>query len=222
MTATPDISQQIIHGGRGQALWAASVIADVFGISSPIYLPWGKAAAFPPSEYPVVEVADAEDSLDRSAFGLPVLGSITFDGGSYKMYDKTSGRVNDVIYGRYTLPYSCIVDFSRESNIITTNVMGNTGTVKELYGLGDWDINIRGIAVNGIDGVKNSAREQIKHLTAWADLNDAIGVTGDLFADKDIQRIVIKSINIQPLEGKYNVIPFQIEAISDEALELYL
>lgn len=222
MIQAPDISEQIIHGTRNQALWAGSVIGEIFGIAPPVYLPWGKTASFPAPEYPGMRIADTEDSGEQSAFGLPVLGTVTFDGGKYKMFDRYSGKVTEVTYGKYTLPYSCIVDFSREANIITTAVMGNTGTVKELYGLGDWEITVRGIAANRTDGPGNSAHEQIRKLVAWADINDAIGVTGEIFAEKNIYRIVMKSIDIRPLEGKYNVIPFQIEAVSDEPLELQL
>jgi hypothetical protein len=34
--------------------------------------------------------------------------------------------------------------------------------------------------------------------------------------------MVIKSISVQPIEAKYNVIPFQIEAVSDEPVELQI
>jgi hypothetical protein len=207
----------------------------VFKISSPVYIPWGSDKSFPPGDYEITENSAAElpayngvqfvggeKGEELSMFGTPVLGVVTFKGGSYNMYDRMSGQVKKVKIGDYILPYSCICEFSRESNVITTNVLGNTGTVKELFGLGDWNIRINGIAANGIDKVRLSAHEQIEMLTKWQNLSDAIGVNGDIFWKKGIYNIVIKSLNIQPIVAKYNVIPFQIEAVSDEPLELVL
>jgi hypothetical protein len=235
MVQPPDIRQSLIHGGRNQALWVGNIISEVFGISSPIYIPWGNNKSFPPGDYEIpvegwgqtggyenVRLISQEKGDELSEFGTPVLGVVEFRAGTYNMYDRMSGQVKRVSYGSYTLPYSCICEFSRESNVITTNVLGNTGTVKELFGLGDWNINIRGIAVNSGNMYRDDAHEQIKKLTQWSNICDAINIGGAVFANKDISRVVIKSINIQPIEAKYNVIPFQIEMISDEPLELTL
>lgn len=230
----PEYKNFIPQGALNKALWVGSVISDVFGISSPVYLPnaWiasdkkqpegydakTESSATTLSEYPDFRLADDDESDIFSTFGTPVLGTIAFKGGRYNVYNKSTGAVEKRQYGDYTLPYSCIVEFSRESNVITTDVLGNTGTVKELFGLGDWNINIRGIALN--DNGNASAHEQINRLIEWANINDAVNTEGDIFADKDIFAIVIKSIGIQPIEAKYNVIPFQIDAVSDEPLEL--
>jgi hypothetical protein len=216
-----DISQQIIHGSRNQALWVGSIISEVFGISSPIYLPWGSDKSELPA-YEDVQFISGEEGEELSVLGTPVFGIVTFEGGTYNVYDRASGQVKKVKYDDYTLPYSCICDFLRENNVITTNVLGNTGTVKELFGIGDWNISIRGIAVNGGNKYKNNAHEQIATLIERANICDAIGVNGPVFANKDISRMVIKSVKIQPIEAKYNVIPFQIEAVSDEPIELIL
>ncbi|MDR0872985.1 MAG: DUF6046 domain-containing protein [Prevotellaceae bacterium] len=237
MAAGFNIDNALIHGGRNQALWVGSVISQVFGINSPIYIPWGKTFSALPVEYEAsttgqspyhlptfenLQFTTDDEAEERSIFGLPVLGVVRFESGTYNEYNRSTGVVERREYGRYTLPYSCLIDFSRQSNVITTNVMGNTGTVKELYGLGDWDINIRGIAVNGVDKAKSSALAQIDQLVRMQDINDAIEVSGDLFVAKGIHRIVIKNLNIQPVEAKFNVIPFQIQAVSDEPLELQL
>jgi hypothetical protein len=222
MIQTPDISQQIIQGDRNRALWVGSVLSDLFGISSPIYLPWGADKSFPPAGYENIRLTGGEEGDALSMLGTPVFGVVTFLGGDYNMYDRESGRVTKVKYGDYTLPYSCICEFSRESNVITTETLGNTGTVKELFGLGDWNISIKGIAADGIDKVKLSAHQQIESLVKWQNLSDSIGVDGDMFRGKGIYNIVIKSLDVQPIEAKYHVIPFQIEAVSDEPLELTL
>jgi hypothetical protein len=219
MNIPKDIQQQVVQGSRNQALWTGSIISDIFGISSPVYLPWGKELSILP-DYDGVQLTDGDESGLTSMFGTPILGDITFEGGTYDRY--VNGRLTQGRYNDYTLPFSCICEFSRENHVITTNVLGNTGTVKELFGLGDWNISIRGIAVNGVDKAKKSAHEQIEMLVKYQEINSAIGVTGDVFEKKGIYSIVIKSLEIRPIEAKYNVIPFQIDAISDEPLELTL
>jgi hypothetical protein len=231
----PNYENIIPQGNLNKAHFVGNVLREVFGIQSPVYvanawfnhpaiLPKGyelsdeQKAQFP--NYEDVRLLPAEESRIISAFGTPVLGDITFEAGWYNIYNKLTGAIEKKECDKYTLPYSCIVDFSRENNVITTPVLGGTGTVKELYGIGDWDITIRGIAFNG-DSVGNSAHEQINdHLIKWADLCDSIEVSGAVFLKKGINRIVIKSIDIQPIEAKWNVIPFTIQAISDEPIEL--
>ncbi|MFC4673508.1 DUF6046 domain-containing protein [Dysgonomonas termitidis] len=157
-----------------------------------------------------------------SEFGTPVFGAITFEGGEYNMYDKHDGNVVKGRYGTYRLPHSCIVEFSREANITKTTVLGSTGTVKEIYGKGDWDITIRGIALQRRDGTGETTQEQINALVRWDNVCDSIPVLGDIFRHKEIYNITITNISIRPIVGRWNAIPFQIDAVSDEPIELFL
>jgi hypothetical protein len=227
----------IPQGNLNKVHFIGNVLREVFGIQSPVYLAnaWFNHPAKMPKGYELtgeqkaqfpnyedVRFLPAEESGTISMLGTPVLGDITFEAGSYNTYNKYTGAIEKAKYGEYTLPYSCIVDFSRENNVITTPVLGGTGTVKEIYGIGDWDITIRGIAFNN-DKAGNPAHKQInEHLIKWADLCDSIEVGGAVFLQKGINRIVIKSIDIQPIEAKWNVIPFTIQAISDEPIELQI
>jgi hypothetical protein len=230
----PDYENMIPQGGLNQAHFVGNVLREVFGIQSPVYLAnaWFNQPAIMPKGYELSEEQKArfpdyedvhlvapEESGTVSALGTPVFGEITFGAGQYNTYNKKTGAIEKAVYGEYTLPYSCIVDFSRENNVITTPVLGGNGTVKEIYGIGDWDISIRGIAFNS-DRAGNPAHEQIRQLIRWADLCDSIEVGGPVFLGRGINRIVIKSIDIRPIEAKWNVIPFTVEAISDEPIEL--
>ena len=234
----------IPQGSYNQALFVGSVLADVFGVNSPIYFPnaWFKQKTVFPQDYkpetpndysgynikqstyeyaPEIKIID--DSEVKSIFGTPVVGTIEFLGGHYNMYNRFTGKLEKARYSDYTLPYSCIVDFSRDAVITETQTLGGTGTVKELYGLSDWQITIRGVAFNGSARIKDeTAHQAIRSLKQWSDLSDSISVKGDIFAAKDIDNIVIKSFSVQPIVAKYNVIPFTIEAVSDEPIELII
>ena len=216
----PNYENMIPQGNLNKAHFVGNVLREVFGIQSPVYLAnaWFDQSAVIPN-YEGIQLLPEEESGTVSMLGTPVFGDISFEGGQYNVYNKLTGVIEKTSRETYTLPYSCIVDFSRQNNIITTPVLGGTGTVKEIYGIGDWDITIRGIAFNN-DKDGNSAHEQIKQLIEWSDLCDSIEVGGSVFLSKLINRIVIKNIDIQPIEAKWNVIPFIIEAMSDEPIEL--
>ena len=216
----PNFENIIPQGNLNKVHFVGNVLREVFGIQSPVYIAnaWLDQPVVIP-KYGGLDLSPLEESNIISALGTPVLGDITFEAGQYNTYNRFTGVIEKARYGKYTLPYSCIVDFNRQNNVITTPVLGGNGTVKELYGIGDWEITIRGIAFNN-DSVGNSAHEQIKQLIAWSYLCDSIEVGGLVFLSKGIDHIVIKSLEIQPVEAKWDVIPFTIQAISDEPIEL--
>lgn len=222
---------------RNNVLFVADIVRQIFGINSPVYIPWGRRTPYEaaPYEIPDAEIAEKigdysnlqllpEDSGDilYSEFGTPVFGAITFEAGEYNTYNRKTGAVEKVTMAAYTLPYSCIVTYSRDSNNTKTDVLGSTGTVKEMYGKGDWEITIRGIAMANRNGEGISAQEQINQLVRWNDICDSIPVVGSIFREKGINNIVMESLSIQPVVGRWSAIPFQIEAVSDEPIELYL
>lgn len=217
---------------RNQMLFVADAIRHIFGINTPIYIPWGKGTDFQTKEYSGftflpeetllgLDVENNTYKLPESEFETNVLGRIRFEGGEYNMYEYDGSLVKKR-FGDYTLPYSCIAGFTRESNMTKTEVLGSTGTVKEIYGKGDWQITIRGIAFNRRDGKGVNAHEQINTLTKWANICDSIPVIGSIFQGKGINNIAIETFSVQPIVGQWDAIPFQIDAISDEPIELYL
>jgi hypothetical protein len=117
------------------------------------------------SDYPDIRLLPIEDEDGvYSEFGTPVFGSIKFEVGEYNTYSRKTGAVEKVTIDSYALPYSCIVSFSRNSNITKTEVLGSTGTVKGIYEKGDWDVTVRGIAMAGWSGEGLTAQEQINRL----------------------------------------------------------
>lgn len=208
---------------RNNALFIADAIRHIFGIDNPIYIPWGKEMEYTADEFTNIQfLPESKSETVLSEFRTPVFGAITFEGGEYNMYDKLTGNIIKGRYGDYRLPHSCIVEFSRDANITKTTVLGSTGTVKEIYGKGDWDITIRGIALQRRDGTGETAQEQINSLVRWDNICDSIPVLGDIFRLKEIYNITITNISIQPIVGRWNAIPFQIDAVSDEPVELFL
>ena len=93
-----------------------------------------------------------------------------------------------------------------------THISGRNGTIKEIYGLDDWQIRIRGLC---LDTPQESSRDQQKRLLEYENISESIGVIGKLFNDKKIDRISIEEMDFKQLEGSPNIIPFEISALSD-------
>lgn len=199
--------------------FAASLLVDAFGFNSPVYLPYTLKDRYALSDahYNVEFVSD--EQYDRlSQFGTPVMGLFSVRGGTYKVYDKRTGMLRDKEYDTFEFPVATIVDFGRDKDITKTPTIGSVGTVKEIFGLGDWNINIRGICLNDDSRVKQkTAKEQQAALIALNEIAGSLTIEkGSLFLDKQITRFVIESLSFTAVQGKPNVIRYEISAVSDE------
>ena len=201
----------------------ANLFAEVFGVSSPVFIPWGRELATRiPSDYKDVSLSAKDEAQRMSWMGTPVLDSFTLDGGSYNTYDD-HGRLTRMTLDDFVFPYATIVEFERNMNVTKTKVLGNAGTVKEMYGLDDWNISIRGFCLDDKSRQKQkTAYEQLNELVRWRNVVDSINVTGYLFKDKDIYSMVIESMILAPVQGKENVYSFNLRAVSDNPIELKL
>ena len=205
------------------AINIANLFVEVFGVSAPIYIPYGRTLpGFAPEGWKDVKVMSREEAERHSWMGTPVMDSFYMDGGSYKRYGENGNLVNYSM-DDFLMPYATLVDFSRDMNMSKTKLLGAGGTVKELYGLNDWNITIRGFCLDdkGRDKQK-TAEEQMQALVLWRELADSINVTGDLFKNKGIYAIVMEQMQISPVQGYPDMYSFSIQAVSDKPIELRL
>ena len=212
---------------RNQGLFIADAIRQIFGINSPIFFPYGKNVPLEPGQFRDIvllpEESDGEEIATKSEFGLPVMAPITFEAGEYNSYDRRTAAIVKRQMPEFTLPLSSIVEFQAPNDVIKTKLQGGSGTVKEFYSLDDWRITIRGIALKSrTEWWREDAHEQIERLIQWRGLCDPIAVQSPIFRRKGIYNIVIEDISIRPVVARWDAIPFQIEAVSDEPIELYM
>lgn len=187
-----------------------------FGTNLPVYLtvPIGREPVHT-AEYGSIRTVEREEAMRLSKLGTPIVFPMKFTAGSYKFYDYQSKIVEKQL-ADFWLPPATMVDFSRVKNISRTDVIGGNGTVKEIYGFDDWQIRIRTVCHND----ELSSREYEKRLIEWSEVIQSISVEGDLFGWKNIHNLVIESIDIRSLEGTPNIIPIELNCISDEPFEL--
>lgn len=105
-----------------------------------------------------------------------------------------------------------MINFSREKNLIETNISGGDGVVVERWGTKPWNIDIKGVLID----VENRTypSNKITQLNDFFEKNTVINVVGLQFSDKNIDSIYLKDISITPIEGFQDTIQFSLQASS--------
>ena len=115
-----------------------------------------------------------------------------------------------------------VVAVSRTKNIVTTQLVGRDGTVKEYINAGDYQLNIL-VGVAAVrDGVivDEYPEDGLRELRAFLDGNTALDVHSAFLDIFDINKVVIKSYSLtQDTASNYQSL--NISAISDEEYTIY-
>jgi hypothetical protein len=204
--------------------YVSKLLSDVFGVESPVYVPWFlertyKAAPYtdvkeatPPAglaaPYTNVELKAADPEYEKAPvrFGMKTFGAFWLEPGESRVWNEYTGLLDDVSLRPLLMPLATLVDFSRPKSIIKTPVLGGSGTVKEIYSLGDWDIAINGIilpdSLNPL--TQQTVAEQMEALQLYNEIAGAIDVKGQLFEQRYISRIVIEEMSFKPVQHQGN------------------
>lgn len=198
----------------------AQLFQKAFGINSPIFItePLSKKEVQNLDFKGIEMLPDYYKKEATSWMGTPIIGQLTFKGGTYKYFNGI-GEVKEIEMDEFTLPPATLFSFRRAKNITKTNLLGSNGTVKELFGFDDWIIDCKGIAVDTPDV---SAFTQIENLLKWERLASSIQISGNLFTSKDINAITIEDYKQDAVQGSPSIIPFSMVLNSDEPIELIL
>jgi hypothetical protein len=125
-----------------------------------------------------------------------------------------------------TLPNEPLITVSGSKTIVKTQVAGGDFTVKEIIGMDDWKINIKGFAVRE-GAVRERAagglvpddypEEWLRSLVSIYRRGFALDVQCQLLSYFNISRIVIEDINFPPVAGAAGYFAYEINASSDES-----
>lgn len=214
--------------------YISKLLTDVFGVQSPVYVPWfherdyhalpftdvkeGTAPGGVALPYQNVELKsqDAEDSDAPVRFGQKTFGAFWFWGGIYKTWDYKGNLVN-IELSDLLMPLATLVEFTRPKTVTKTTTLGGMGTIKEIYAFEDWSISITGIILPDAQNPngQQSVAEQMTAIQQFHEIAGAIDVYGPLFAQRNITRIVTEGLKFSPVQGRPNMVQFSIDAISD-------
>lgn len=109
-----------------------------------------------------------------------------------------------------------MIDFSREKQLIETNVNGSDNVIVERWGTKSWQMDMRGILVDMENKVY--PQSQIEELIKFFEINDIIEVEGIQFDDKEIDNIYFKDLRISPVEGFQDTIQISLTASSIQSV----
>lgn len=152
----------------------------------------------------------------KSWLGTPIWGQMKVKGGNLRRFDDR-GELATISLNDFLLPPVTLCDIERERNIIQTPLLGGSGTVKEMYGEGDWVVRMRGLCLNEPGGEINSAWRQRLRLKDLASIIDPLEIQGGIFEFLELKEClwVVVGVRFGQLEGKPNVLPFEMNFISD-------
>ena len=206
--------------GIDNRIYLGQLFKAAFG-TVPVYLtvPIGKEKPADLSGYKpeMIEDITYEDTLIKSIYNTPIIFPVVFKGGQHKVYND-KGQIIYRDYQDLLLPATTMVDFGRAKNIVKTNMLGANGTVKEIYGFDDWNIRIRTLCIKG----ELQAREYVERLHQFNEIIGPIEIESALFSIKNINSIVIEELNEKSLEGQPNVIPIEMNCVSDEDIQIII
>lgn len=204
--------------------FVGNLLSDVFGVESPVYLPtWWQGRDYSPKPYPGIEMEPDDPEYDQAPVrnGKKTFGAFWLEAGTYNMYNK-EGALDEKKLGRFLMPLASLVDFKREKNIVKTPILGGVGSVKEVFSFNDWDITIKGIIIAddfNRPGQK-TVEEQMAILQKFFEVVGSISVEGQIFAKRNVNYIVMESLNFSPVQGRPKMMQYTIEATSDEDILL--
>lgn len=138
-------------------------------------------------------------------------------GGNYNKFDRKGNIVNAQL-SDFEMPKSSIVLFTRRKVLTTTAIGANYGSVKEMYGFEDWQISIRGVLLPQEVNIQT----QQSRLQAFEQLADSIEVEGAQFEERLIDHIIIQRLDFAQQPGRPGMLAFEMDCVSDQALELLL
>jgi hypothetical protein len=109
-----------------------------------------------------------------------------------------------------------LISVSQSKKIITTEIQGRDGTVKEYIGMDDFQISLTG-RISGSYNVYE--KELVSTLKKILSSGQPLAVTSWYLQNLDIVNVVIKDFNFGQTEGEYSTQYFTISAISDNVVE---
>ncbi|MDP1708852.1 MAG: DUF6046 domain-containing protein [Gammaproteobacteria bacterium] len=196
----------------------------------------GFGGMFIPRRYEMGEGEDANPAFDFTGFervgadditmgtswlGTPIAFKFGLKGGTYKYYK--GGELKERRVADFQMPLSTMVEVDRSKIDRITPMSGGMGSVKEMYAWEDWNVRISGYFLFDPDHPQASQPvEQRARLLEFEELADSVVLMEDsgLFTDLGIYRLYIRSIRLGQLLGRPNMLPFSLECLSDEPVQL--
>ena len=153
-------------------------------------------------------------ALYHSALNTPVYTNIEFGSGRYET--NTKGIFKEFQSLRYE---AVLITVSQAKKIITTEIQGRDGTVKEYIGMDDYTVQVNGV-ITGSNG--HHPIDEIAALKKMLDAPISIDVTSTYLQNLGIVSLVVFDFDFEQEAGGFSYQTFKITFKSDVPQELRL
>lgn len=184
-----------------------------FGYKKLYYLPIGNSliSKGKPAKYSGIKALEARFENRASFLNTPITMPLKI---------QISPKGEEVKY--FTFPNEPIVEIRSSKKIVETDIDGQDGTFKQLYSLGDYQITIRGVAVDENYDNENYPDELVRQLRTINELKHHLEVSGPLFTIFNIKYITIQGFDLVPNPGEQSMAPYEFKVSSDKEYKLVL
>lgn len=160
--------------------------------------------------YVIPNAQPKDDYLFTSKLGTPVYSNIIFNASKViknkvVIFQWDDFRIDD-----------CLITVSQSKKIVTTEIQGRDGTVKEYIGMDDFVVNVSG-RFSGVYGV--NPKDETRTLKEILSAGQPLEITNWWLLNLGITDLVITGFDIPQVEGEYSTQYFNFSAISDRPVE---
>lgn len=156
-----------------------------------------------------VQLAQGYDRLDRV--------EIDKRGGKEGLYGTWIAM--PVKLGDLYLPNEPLVSVNLAKMIVETAIDGNDGTFKENYSNGDYQVEIKGLAIND-DDPDNYPADIMRGIRGWIEKRTHIPITCALTTLFNINHVAVKGCSFPAYAGDIGVQPYELHCASDREFKL--
>ena len=110
----------------------------------------------------------------------------------------------------------CLIQVTQSKKIVTTEIQGKDGTVKEYIGMDDFQVNVTGRLQGGYN---NNPKELTRQLKKILSAPQPLAITNWWLQNLDITDVVIVNFDFGQTEGEYSTQYFNFTALSDQPVE---
>lgn len=121
----------------------------------------------------------------------------------------------------FWLPNEPLLEFNGGAEIVQEPKAGGNGSFKEFMGLNDYEITIRGVAVNEED-IDEYPEKDVARIRQLCESGQPLEARSPLLRLFGISMIAIKSWRFPAAEGLYSAQAYELQCLSDEPVELVL
>jgi len=111
-----------------------------------------------------------------------------------------------------------LISVSNDKNIVTTDIAGRNGTIKEYINRGDYEININGFLVANFGNFFPVSK--VRELRRICELEREITVSSAFLNHFNITTVVVDDWSIAEEGGTHNSIPFSLSLLSETPIEI--